>query len=645
MTDQQINYQELARYVLQSMVAPQQGQGIGNTTFKGFPSSTPTTIYGHGNGGLFSFPGQDKRVFNAMVLPASGLQARLPVYATNTQNPYYGILTGVTDETGAEPIGVCDDPPVAGLMKLCGQTRAIGRIARQSRVFELDRVGLTTNRGEYNDFQLFGAPDTNSPNRPTMPGQASAQQALNTEAAKALFELAVTWQRIMAKEIYNGNPAANTAGGGRRFVRGLNILINTGYRDAETGLACPAADPIVRSFGNANVSRTNTDIVRQVTDMYRQLRRRASRMNLMPVRWAVVMRHDLFYELTEIWPCSYATYRCATVGGLSASQPGFVDNEAMRQMRADMRGNMDTETGQYLLIDDDRVEVILDEAIDESTLPLGAYGSTIYFIPLTVLGNTPVLYWEYINYDMPNGAMDFARVMAPQDQFYTTDGGRFLWHKKPANNFCVQVLVKMEPALVLHTPHLAGRLTSVAYTPVSHEQSAFPSDPYFVNGGKTTDWALGRRCLVRTRQEANPCLTEEAPREALIHTHVYRRFLYSRNDYYLCGTFDASPNSLIRCTSRSMQTACRMARRLAQPSSINKRMSITFAQTAQLIYFLRCQSIKMIAPSFGRQTDNCAGLSISTPIHQRVQAPERITRRMMFPGCNLRRRRQRLTAT
>jgi hypothetical protein len=91
---------------------------------------------------------------------AYGLAVGLPSYPSNEANPLYAILTGVTATTGTEPTGVCDDPPVAGLAKLCEQSYVFGRQSRMTRVFELDRLGLTTNRGEYYDFNLVGNPFT-----------------------------------------------------------------------------------------------------------------------------------------------------------------------------------------------------------------------------------------------------------------------------------------------------------------------------------------------------------------------------------------------------------------------------------------------------------------------------------------------------
>lgn len=463
----------------------------GGVTTKTVPSSTPTTTYGHGDGGLLSAPGLSKDIINAMILPHLGLQGLLPSYPSNESHPLYGILTGVTATTGSEPTGVCDDPPVAGLLKLCEQSFVYGRQSRQTRVFELDRMGMTNNRGEYWDFNLVGNPFMDSPTAPTVPNGNTAQQALNNEVGKAMFELAVAWRRDFATDLYVGNPANNTAGGGRKYYRGLDILINTGYRDAETGTACPAADSIVANFNSQDVKAQSALIMRTFTSIMRRLRFNAIEMGLDPVRWVISMRWSLFYELTEVWPCAYVTYRCQSTNNFSASQPNTSTAAELQQMRDDMRGNWEARTGQYLLIDGQKVEVVIDDAINETSLGNGAFNSDVYFVPLTVVGGRRVTYMEYVPYDQPGGAMDAARALAPDGHYFTTDGGRFLWHKKPPTNFCVQALVKSEPRLILRTPQIAARLTNLAYTPIQHERDAFTTGYYFVNGGKTDRLGYG----------------------------------------------------------------------------------------------------------------------------------------------------------
>ncbi len=451
-------------------------------------SSTPrSTGYANGPGGLFSAFGLSRPVFSAMLMPMMGLQSMLPVRPSMEMNPLHGIITGVTATTGSEPTGVCDDPKTVGLMKLCTHAFVYGRQALQTQVYDLDRFGQTINRGEFQDFQIIGGPRSN--NVPT--ALPSVAGTVNNEVRKAMFEFGVGWAREFAKELYTGNPTNNTAGGGRQYFYGLDMLINTGYRDAITGVACPAADSTVRSFGNGDVSTNAGSLVRTITSMYRNLRYKASAAGLDPVSWSIVMPWGLFYEISEVWPCAYLTYRCATASPAGTSSVVQVDSARQVQMRDDMRGDIFDRTGQYLLIDGQQVPVILDDAITETDVGSGVFRSSVYFVPMRVLGNTPVTYLEYLNYDSPAGAMEAARTFAPDGTFYTSDSGRFLWVKKPPTNFCVQLQAKTQTRLILDTPYLAARLTGVQWTPVQHEAQAFTDGAYFANGGVTNYGGYG----------------------------------------------------------------------------------------------------------------------------------------------------------
>lgn len=501
----QIDYNLLAGAMLKGLGgqnAPQERAMIGPNGDFVLPSewraaqkavgSTPTATYGHGQFGLFSSPAADRQVFSALLLPRMGMLNRLPVRPNNTMQPLYSIMTGVTASSGSEPNGVCDDFPVAGLMKLCSQTSYFGRQGRMTPVFELDRIGLVNSRGEHVDFQFMNnavsdkAPGV-MPFGPTVPGQGNP---LQTEIAKAMFELGTSWARDFAYEVYTGNPTNNSNGGGRKYYRGFDLLINTGYQDAETGVACPAADSIVESFGNLDVASNGAALVRRITSIWRRLKFIDMMTGLAPVKRVISMAWSAFYEITEVWPIAYHTYR-NTIS--LSNQTLFNDGRFITEMRDEMRGDWDALTGQYLLIDGEKVEVVIDQGITETETAGASFRSTLYFIPLTVLGGVPVTYIEHIDYDRdgaPGGALAAGNFFAAPGTYFTSDGGRFLWHKKPPTNFCVQMLAKCEPRIILRTPMCAARLTGVQYTPLAHERGWDPTsgtvnNSFYVNGGGT----------------------------------------------------------------------------------------------------------------------------------------------------------------
>lgn len=458
---------------------------VGQMAIKTVPSSTPNASYAHGATGLFSHPALEQPLYSAVITPWTGLQYILPVRGTVKTDPLYGIVTGVTATSGSEPVGVCDDPPTVGLAKLCMQSYNLARESRQTSVLDVSRGDRITDRGEHTDFIVYGNPfgmeRSGIPHVGTDFGNVSFG-----EATKRMVEFMVAWSRDFAGIIYTGNPTNNTAGGGYREPQGLDIIINTGHRDAENGQLCAAADSIVRSFGSINISTGTADqrgqLVRLISYVYRNLQQNAGQMNLAPLELAMSMRFSLFYEITEVWPIAYSSYRDSLVPSGSTN---FINNMDAQRMRDEMRADLLMRRGQYLLIDGQRVPVVLDDAITETTLANGALSSSIYFVPLRILGGREATFIEYFDYGAAN-VLRHAGLMAPSDSYSISDNGRFLLHKKPPTNFCTQLVALTEWRVVCTTPHLAARITNIAYSPLIHERSGDPSSAYHVNGGRTS---------------------------------------------------------------------------------------------------------------------------------------------------------------
>lgn len=450
--------------------------------------STPNTNYAHGPGGLFSSPNLERPLYSAVVTPFSGLQYVLPVRGTTVTDPLDGIITGVTETTGDEASGLCDDPPTTGLSKLCMHSYALGLFARQTPVYNIREGTRLTSRGEHQDFQVFGDPfgtpnGNRNPFAPNVPGLTDINQSANTNTGRIIYSWMVAWARDFAQQLYTGNPANNSAGGGYKEFFGLNELINTGYRDAVTGVACPAADSIVVDFANQNVRTAGSAIVTEIVQTYYVLMDLAARVNLAPVRWVITMPQSLFYELTAIWPCSYLTDGCTLTGNARLN----LDAGDQIRMRDEMRGDLTNRTGTHLKIFGQNVPVIIDDSIPVNGLGGAVQQSSIYFVPLTVLGGQPVTFLEYMDYDAIGVPADAARF-APDGFFQTTDNGRFLLVKKAPTNLCVQIAAYTEPRLKLLTPYLAARIDRVAFNRLPNLRDY--EGTYALNGGSTSGAAL-----------------------------------------------------------------------------------------------------------------------------------------------------------
>lgn len=448
------------------------------------PTGVPSTPYMHGPGGLFGEPGLERDIISTRVQPV-GIAGLLPAMGTMVTNPLYPYITGFLDVSGDNPNGVCDEPQTAGPIKSCYQTADFGRYSFVTRELELNRVGQQTNRGEFMDLRLMNDPLLVGGDI-TVPGSANRNPSLAREVLVRMMEVGVSFQNKLARQIYTGNPANNSGGEGYKEFPGLDILISTGKVDAKTGASCPSLDPDIKDFNyqRLDLAGGGTLIVNTLTYLLRYVKHNASRMGFGQTRWVMAMRQSLFWELTAVWPCAYLTYRCM-MNGANSEQLVINANDQIA-MRDAMRN------GMYLTIDGENIQIVIDDGITEETnttsasVTSGCFASDIYLIPLTVMGGTPVTYWEYLDYTGINGAMQAVSDGMLLENDFWSDGGRYLWHKEPPLRWCVRWDAKIEPRIVMLTPHLAGRLLNVQYCPLQHEREAFPGDPYNIDGGVTS---------------------------------------------------------------------------------------------------------------------------------------------------------------
>jgi len=443
---------------------------------KDAPTGTPSTPYYHGPNGIFGMYGLERSLISTRVQPM-GFADQIPVVASTDMNPMFGYITGFRAGTGARPTNVCDNSPTPGPIKTCVQTAQFGRWSMSTRELELTRIGQSINRAEFFDLQILNDPLVTAMGGifPDMPSETA--MLLGREIVARMIELGVSLQEWISSVLYTGNPANNTVGGGYMEFPGLDILIGTTKVDALTGQSCPSLASYIYNFGYrmANDTGMNPTIVHVVTNALRQVKHNASRMNFGSTVWAIVMRENLFYELTNVWPCVYSTSGCLVPSGVDNN----VDVMYNLQFRDAMR------VGQYLLVDGMQVPVIFDDAIfedtptDNATIKPGQYASDIYIIPMTVRGGTPVTFWQ---------TFDYSKGVAPGisdgklSNIFWTDAGRYLWNYD-FKNTCIIHTCRFQPRLILLTPHLACRITNVKYQPIEHTRDSLITQPYFTDGG------------------------------------------------------------------------------------------------------------------------------------------------------------------
>lgn len=465
------------------------------TGYKHDPTlSTTTPPYSHGNGGLFSTPGQQPTMFATVVHPMQSVANALPVQPQGSAtpddpsyggytSPLYTTITGFTDEgTVTEPVDICDDQPTGGLLKACTLTAPYGRIGRGFRM-DIDTIGQLVNRGEPTDLQVVNPllSDSAPFQIPTGTGSGIGT-AINLEFRKRLMIAANNLQQRMAPLTWDGTPANNSANGGYMEFQGLNTFIATGNKvDAIDGTPCPSMDSDIKNFGYDLVNGSGRDIVQYVDMMAHFLATNARTMGLEPVQWAIAMRPELFDEISKIWPVRYYQEALLQMANFTSGRITIAANETTN-FRDEMRN------GQFLPIRGQRYPVLLDHAITEDNnitkaeLGLGQYASSIYFIPMMVMNGIPVTYWEYFN--QANGQARELERLGRASHTWTTDSGMFRWFSRERNG-CFEWDFITKPRIIMRTPFLAGRIQNVAYEPLQHTRMPFPDDAYFVNGGRT----------------------------------------------------------------------------------------------------------------------------------------------------------------
>lgn len=443
-------------------------------------TGTPTSYYAHGPTGIFAVAGADARVISTVVHP-EGIGNVMPAFPSRFMYPLYPYLTGFQADSGSEPSTACADCVVAGIKKACYQTAVFGRYCRETKEFNVNTIGQMRDRLEPTDLRLLNPV---GPDLKLVPA-VTKQDPLANEIAQAMTEVGISFERLLAQQIWQGNPANNVGTGYVEFP-GLEILVGTGKVDALSQTSCPSLDSDVKDFNYGDVcTATTPGIVEALTYLYRYCAKNARTMNLDPVDFRWAMREELFYELTSCWPCSYISFRCGVTDTAQIDvQPQLNANDAIT-MRDSMR------EGRYLLVDGKRIPVILDDGITEETdadsanLNAGEFASDIFLLPFSVKGNVASLYMEFFDYQPGYAQLQSGPGDMFSKDFFSSDGGMFSWTKSRIN-WCFLWLAETRPRIRLATPQLAGRLQNVKYVPLQHTRQPFPDDGYFVDGGLTT---------------------------------------------------------------------------------------------------------------------------------------------------------------
>lgn len=420
-------------------------------------------------GGLFATDGLPNQVISAIPQLETFVD-KIPAYPAVDTQPFYTTLTEIGGESGNEPTEVCDDGPVGGVLKGATLTARFGRIIRSTETIELGATAERLNRGVFEDLTIVGAL---APDSPFIPGGMGQQgNPLDSIFATQMLTTGTALHRKIANLVWNGDPA-NGNGGGYEEFPGMEQLVVTGHVDAKSNTAAPALD--------STLINANYGVVGDGYDLVGLLQALDSYMDDLGsvvggVNHGFVMRKEAWREICQVWPVQYNTQF------FSALYNG--DNATRLNMNADSLANARDAmmASRQITISGRTYPVFIDNSMpknltaDDANIGAGEFGSDIYMVPLSIAGNIPTMYWEYL---------DWARIDPMLRQFgaanstFWTDGGRFLWGIDFNGSWCIKLKVRVEPRLILRTPQYAARIYNLKF-----RQSALPHrDPLTFSGG------------------------------------------------------------------------------------------------------------------------------------------------------------------
>ena len=423
-------------------------------------AAIPNAIPLHGQGGLLAGQGIDRNVITAMIRP-QGIGSVLPLIPSVYENPTFATILGIMENSSDRPEQPCADAP-AGYMKGAELTAAFGLVRKDTATIDIYKTMLLKNRGDMTDLILRGRllGDSN-----LTPAGINESGAIEIMTKSEMVNAAARAERTLSQDIWQGT-------GIMPQFRGLDTLIATGLVDWRTGALAPALDSDVKDFGSENIDGGTKDIVEYLSAMEFYLRSNAQGMGLDPVNWVLVMRPELWFELSAVWPCKYLTSRCDVTGTASGA---VVLNDNVNVATRDAMRN-----GKYIDINGNRYPVIVDTGINETTVTgSGEYTSSIYFVPLAINGSMPVTYREYLDY---RAASTDLGLLGGTESFWTDDGV-YGWAITDEKGWCYQLHLRSEQRIILRTPQLAGKIQNVMYSPLQHIRSPYPGDAYFLDGG------------------------------------------------------------------------------------------------------------------------------------------------------------------
>lgn len=420
-------------------------------------------------GGLFTRPGADPDMFSTIVVPTGArLLAELFLRTTVELNPEFDMLTGVKALEGSPAANGCSPAPKSGDAKLGTFRSAFGEAYIETEQGQLNKMGGRVNLAD-TDRRLVNLAGMGNP---LMPEPLQMAQNINTPLGLSYMKMYVTILREFMRVLFTGNYGSPSGIFTKEF-NGFDNLIIENPIDV-MGNTIAAASAKIVNWNNVAASGLNGayNLVDYIAGLMHYVERLSDDTEL-PMQGVIAMDPDLFWVITQFWPCSYLTNQCAVTDG--NGQRVIVTGGEQTTMRDQMR------TGSFLWVNGKQVAVVQSSAIPKTAFGSG-FSSEILFIPMYALGRK-VTYLE--GFDQFNTSIQQFVNLAPGTRYRTFNGG-FYAMTDLQTRFCIEHMLGFQPRLIMRTPQFAWRITNVNFTMPGflYSRDWNPSGPYHANGGR-----------------------------------------------------------------------------------------------------------------------------------------------------------------
>ena len=424
-------------------------------------SQTANAFYGDRDDTSLFAPCVDDTLVNASIGPVGSINEWLMWRETNVELRQFPLLTAIGEpESYSEPTGPCEDCPHPEF-SACSIAYNLGTICRETPEYDVRAQGMRLCDAQP-IYRLFGSV-----------GNAAMGTVIDRDDEWGAVQAAVMTQQRMAELAWIGNPALGSAGAEQ--PKGLQILVNTGYVDADTGAVCPAVDSDVKDYGSNCIGDSGSpSIAAYIIRLVRQARYRARMAGIgspSPADFAIWAHPLLVDALFDNWPCE--DIGCLANAANPASLQMNINVTDMRdQYRA--RGALPVD-GSFIPVHDDPFMPVTYSGTDRSVV-----GDV--FVLLRSIAGRPVLWGEYQNFNGSIAGLPAYMRRNGSSDFQTSDGGRFIWNFE-RQSYCFKGRMSARWRYITIAPFLQGRIENVCARFLQAYPEPQPGDQYGLSGG------------------------------------------------------------------------------------------------------------------------------------------------------------------